>query len=120
MTVKKRLILYLKSIDLSQQKFERICSFANGFVNNIRVSISPDKLQSIALHFPELNIEWLLLGVGNMLKTGTTSKENLSLMQLHQENMKLSEEIGRLKAELAQLKKEVVRTEDNVEDADVV
>ena len=41
---------------------------SNGYVNNIRKSISPEKLQSITLTFPELNTEWLLTGRGEKIK----------------------------------------------------
>ncbi len=47
----------------------------SGYVNNIRVSIQPDKITSIALHFPELNTGWLLTGEGEMLKSNFTQSD---------------------------------------------
>lgn len=35
---------------------------SNGYVNNIRSSIQPDKLQKIAENYPMLNIAWLMIG----------------------------------------------------------
>ncbi len=67
-TVKQRLIRYIKYKSLSQGKFEKKVGLSNGFVNNIRVSISPEKLQKISLQFPELNQSWLLTGEGDMLR----------------------------------------------------
>ena len=68
--VKERLVAFLKYKKLSQAKFEKAIGASNGFVNNIRQSIQPDRLQKIALLYPELNISWLLVGGigGNMLK----------------------------------------------------
>ena len=66
-TVKQRLILFIKYKNLSQKKFERLCGLSNGYVNNIRQSIMPDKLQIIARQFPELNKSWLLTGDGEMI-----------------------------------------------------
>ena len=66
-SVKQRLISFISYIKLSQSKFEKEISVSNGYVNNIRQSISPDKLQKIALRFPELNIAWLITGDGDMI-----------------------------------------------------
>ena len=35
---------------------------SNGYVNNIRTSITPDKLVKIAQAYPDLNISWLMIG----------------------------------------------------------
>lgn len=67
MSVKQRLIQFLKYKGLSQSEFERECSISNGYVNNIRVSIGDKVLQKIALRFPELNIVWLKMEVGEMI-----------------------------------------------------
>lgn len=69
-TVKERLILYIKYLGIGQRKFEVKCGLANGYINNIRQSITPEKLQKISLHNPELNTGWLMTGEGEMLKSG--------------------------------------------------
>lgn len=66
--IKKRLRDFISYLDIGQAKFERECGLANGYVNNIRQSITPDKLQKIALRYPELNKGWLMTGEGEMLK----------------------------------------------------
>ena len=60
--VKDRLLAFLAEVGMSQAKFEKECGMSNGYVNNIRQSIQPDKLQRIALRFPALNIAWLMIG----------------------------------------------------------
>lgn len=60
--VKERLIAFLSDIGMSQSKFEKTVGMSNGYVNNIRTSIQPDKLQRIAQKFPALNIAWLMIG----------------------------------------------------------
>ena len=69
MTVKERLILFLKSQKIGQSSFEKKVGLSNGYVNNIRKSIQPDKLQKISLIYPQLNIGWLIAGEGEMMKT---------------------------------------------------
>ena len=69
--VKERLVRFLKYKNLSQSKFEKMCGMGNGYVNNIRSAIGPNKIPTIVRQFPELNIAWLVLGEelgGPMLK----------------------------------------------------
>lgn len=72
-TVKQRLIEFLKSKNISQSKFEKQIGVSNGYVNNMRKSLQPDKLQRIALNYPELNTGWLMTGEGEMLKPSNSS-----------------------------------------------
>ena len=68
--VKERLVRYLGHKGLAQGKFEKSVGMSNGYVNNIRQSIQPDKLLKIAQNYPDLNIAWLMIGSlgGQMLK----------------------------------------------------
>lgn len=69
--VKGRLIQFIKYKGLSQAKFEKSCGLGNGYVNNIKSTIGPNKILNILRQFPELNIGWLVLGEelgGPMLK----------------------------------------------------
>ena len=67
-SVKERLIEYLSYKGVSKATFGRSIGVSGAYVTSIRKSIDKDKLQSIALHYPDLNIEWLLYGEGSMLK----------------------------------------------------
>lgn len=67
-TVKERLKEFIKLKKISVNKFEQACGLSTGYVGNIRVSIQPDKIKSIAHIFPDLNTGWLLTGEGEMLK----------------------------------------------------
>lgn len=71
MSVKQRLTDFAKSKERSVRAFEISAGLNIGYINAIRVSIQPDKLQSIVSHYPDLNTEWLLTGEGEMLKTDT-------------------------------------------------
>lgn len=68
MTVKERLVQYIKSKGLSNSEFCRRIGVSNAFISSMRRSMQPDKTESIALNFPDLNISWLLTGKGEMLK----------------------------------------------------
>lgn len=60
--VKERLLAFLNDAGMSQARFEREIGTGPGYVNNIRSSIQPDKLQRIAQKYPALNITWLMIG----------------------------------------------------------
>lgn len=68
MSVKERIIEFIKYRKLSQSSFEKTVGLSNGYVNNIRKSISDTVLQKIALAFEDLNPTWLRMGEGNMLR----------------------------------------------------
>lgn len=67
-TVKERVEIFLKAKKISKTDFGKAIGASNAFVSSMRKSIGPDKLQSIASAYPDLNIEWLLTGEGQMLK----------------------------------------------------
>ena len=68
-TVKERLIEYLKCKGISKTEFGERIGVSNAYVTSIRKSIQPDKLQAIALNYPDLNTSWLLTGEGEMLNS---------------------------------------------------
>ena len=67
-TVKQRLIKFIEAKKISINRFEKETGLSTGYVNNIRVSMQPDKVQKIAQKFPDLNTGWLLTGEGDMIK----------------------------------------------------
>ena len=71
-TVKERLEFFLKSEKISNSEFGRRIGACASYVASIRKSISPDKIEGIAENWPDLNIEWLLTGEGEMLKIQST------------------------------------------------
>lgn len=61
----KEYVLY-KGIRVNQ--FEQLCNLSNGYVNQIKRSIGEEKLKTISRRFPDLNISWVLTGIGNMIQ----------------------------------------------------
>lgn len=75
MTIKERLIEYIKSEEMSICEFERRISAGNGYVSRIKNGIKSERLHEISLKFPRLNIEWLLHGNGEMLQNADKIQE---------------------------------------------
>lgn len=67
-TVKQRLREFIQSKGISTRQFCNTIGVSPAFVSNIVKSIQPDKIDSIAKHYPEINTGWLLTGEGQMLK----------------------------------------------------
>ncbi|MDR1897266.1 MAG: helix-turn-helix domain containing protein [Prevotellaceae bacterium] len=76
MSVKERLLEYIKYKKISNSAFCRAINVSNAFISSMRKSIQPDKIEGIALKFPDISIEWLLTGKGEMLKKDQPLKED--------------------------------------------
>ena len=67
--MKQRIKEYLKYKGVKIIDFSATIGVSNAYVSSIRRSIQPDKLTRIQQAYPDLNIEWLVTGRGNMLNT---------------------------------------------------
>ena len=101
MTVKERIRLFVKSQKISNTEFCQKIGVSNAFISSMRVSLQPDKIDSIALNYPQLNTTWLLTGEGPMLK------ENNSPINNNNMSMDEKERIGILEEALDIMKKEL-------------
>jgi|WetSurMetagenome_2_1015567.scaffolds.fasta_scaffold66538_3 hypothetical protein len=68
MNIKDRFKVLLSELKIGQGKFEEICGMGNGTINNIKLGISSPNLEKIMNVFPQVNIEWLISGRGEMFK----------------------------------------------------
>lgn len=66
--VKERLEDFLKFKKITKTEFGKRIGVSAAYVTGIRRSLSQEKISSIAREWPDLNIEWLLTGEGEMLK----------------------------------------------------
>lgn len=69
MSVKERIIQFINYKNITASQFCKSIGVSVAFVSSMRKSIQPDKVQSIANTYPELNISWLFTGGGNMLNS---------------------------------------------------
>lgn len=69
----RRLLQFLQAENITQAQFADILSVARGSVSHIlsgRNKPGYDFLESLLLHYPNLNLDWLLTGKGRMYKDG--------------------------------------------------
>lgn len=69
MNSKERLLKFIEYLSIGQGAFEKKCGISNGYINNNKGNIGASILNRIHDAYPELNIEYVALGSGNMLKT---------------------------------------------------
>lgn len=100
MSVKERLYSFLDDKNIRPSVFERRCGLSGGFCGKIGERITDGSLLLISKAFPELNIDWLKTGTGDMIKegidlTGFNPEANMIAMS------KMFEDIIRLGIETA-------------------
>ena len=66
-TLQERLKTFITSLDSSVLAFENKCGMAPGTVNKMTDKSRPKTLEKIHKQFPQLNMEWLQTGEGQML-----------------------------------------------------
>lgn len=75
MSVKERIKEFAKKEKGSVKAFENSINASNGYINSIQKSIGLDKLEAILEKYPNLNLEWLLTGKGEMIKASKVEKK---------------------------------------------
>lgn len=69
--VKNRISEFVKYKNVSRRQFLITCGFSESYFNNISKGISYEAIEKIKKAYPELNMPWLILGEGEMLKTAS-------------------------------------------------
>ena len=67
-TIKERLIKFLKFKDVLQIDFCKNLNVSHNYVSGIIKSIPSERLAQIMALYPDLNIDWLITGQGEMLR----------------------------------------------------
>lgn len=114
MSVQERLEIYIKSKGLGNYQFEMKVGLSQGYIKRVRNCLHPEKIKRIANVFPDLNIEWMIIGRGEMIKQNNQLYEN-ELMRLLQEKNAIQEDIiSSLRMELREEKnKRIALEKDN-------
>jgi hypothetical protein len=80
--VKERFMIFITYLNLSIRAFERNCNLNHTTIQNIKDGISSPNLAKIAAAYPDLSLDWLVTGQGEMLKSSvvqtTVSGDNVN------------------------------------------
>jgi hypothetical protein B2_07877 len=115
--MKERILQFIEYKRLSKNKFYKETGLSNGILDK-QGGISSDSLEKIYYVYPEINLDWLLTGKGEMLnKEGLVQQAHnniSSTITQHQtihapeEYQELKEENKRLAQENSQLKDKII------------
>lgn len=115
--MKERILQFIEYKRLSKNKFYKETGLSNGILDK-KGGISSDSLEKIYYVYPEINLDWLLTGKGEMLnKEGLVQQAHnniSSTITQHQtihapeEYQELKEENKRLAQENSQLKDKII------------
>lgn len=78
-SVKHRLLKYIEFKGLTKASFQKAAGLSNGYLDKLRQSPSPDKIEQISNAYPDLNRVWLLTGEGDMLIQDNAKAEEPSV-----------------------------------------
>lgn len=82
MDIKDRLKEIRDYAKMGQTNFEKHTGISSGYFNKVKGSIGSDTILKIADKYPEINLDWLITGKGEMLKSEeTTSPANLTVSE---------------------------------------
>ncbi len=119
-TLQDRLKQFITSLDLSVLAFENECGMAQGTVNKMTDKSRQRTLEKIRKHYPQLNMEWLQTGVGEMLNQPPSVDINLGLRLGGHSQMALRDitNIGDAKAQILILQERVKSLEKELKSKD--
>ncbi|SDZ81486.1 hypothetical protein SAMN05192529_10292 [Arachidicoccus rhizosphaerae] len=66
--IKSRILEFIESLPYGQDKFEKKCGLSRGYVNKLGDNMTAKTQAKIQNEFPELNMDWLIKGEGEMLE----------------------------------------------------
>lgn len=81
MEIKERFDSFIRYKGLSRRKFQNAIGVSNSYIQNISKGISNDVLNRISIQYPELNTNWLLTGIGEMLQSAERNEKSISVPQ---------------------------------------
>jgi len=122
--MKERILQFIEYKRLSKNKFYKETGLSNGILDK-QGGISSDSLEKIYYVYPEINLDWLLTGKGEMLKkeglvqqahnnisSTITQHQTIHAPEdyetLKQENKRLTQENSGLKDKIIQLMEEKI------------
>jgi hypothetical protein len=66
----ERIFMFIDYVDMSVHQFGNSVDLANGYLGRMRKnngSVGSDILEKILIEYPNLNAEWLITGIGEMI-----------------------------------------------------
>lgn len=106
-TLQDRLKYFISAIDLSVNAFENQCGMAQGSVNKMTDKSRQRTLDKIHKNYPQLNMDWLKTGEGEMINPATNIDIDLKMDGHSQMAFRDISNIGDVKTQIAILQERI-------------
>ena len=124
MNSKERLLEYLKYLGIGQNAFENSIGVSVAYISKLKGSIGSEVLAKIKRTYPELSIDWLVDGDGEMIRQNVTQNnqhgDNINTasgsISINKQDDALKEECERLRKENGRLKDELLKAKQTIID----
>ena len=75
--LKDRLDLIIKELGLSGRQFEKECGLPHGSYSSISDGVGANKLKQILIKYPQISLDWIIMGDGDMFKKNESQIEKI-------------------------------------------
>ncbi|MFQ8861325.1 hypothetical protein [Alistipes putredinis] len=75
--LKDRLDLIIKELGLSGRQFEKECGLPPGSYSSISDGVGANKLKQILIKYPQISLDWIIMGDGDMFKKNESQIEKI-------------------------------------------
>lgn len=97
--IRERILKYLTEKDISKYKFYQTTGFSNGFLDK-NSTIGVDKCEIIISCYPDISLNWLITGKGEMLISSNKDADGIK----HEEKVEwYNEQLNRKASALAEM-----------------
>lgn len=114
---KERLLKFLRHLGVGQNRFSKQAGISSGNIAHWRNGVIPPKsLEKIRMAYPELNVNWLLTGEGEMVKNDDSNPKGDELNTVFPISDDFKQEVCRLQEILLIKDKEIVELKQRIEE----
>ncbi|MDE6535887.1 MAG: hypothetical protein K2K82_07775 [Muribaculaceae bacterium] len=119
-TIQDRLARFLTEENISTQKFERLCNLGVGAASKLSLKSYATTYARIAKAFPQLNIDWLKTGDGEMLNPPSPLELNVDFKMSGQSQMAVGNitNMNDAKTQIAVLQERIKAMESQIAEKD--
>lgn len=116
--LKDRLLAIIQYLGLNKAEFEKLTGLSNGFVDKAGDNTRKSSLDRISNKFPEININWIRTGEGEMLKSGVSQNangDNNTQVAGNGNNVNTSSTLDKAIDEIAEQRKLVAKSQEQID-----
>ncbi|MBR1809535.1 MAG: hypothetical protein IJ776_09150 [Paludibacteraceae bacterium] len=114
---KERLLQFLQHLGIGQNRFSKQAGISSGNIAHWRNGVIPPKsLEKIRMAYPELNVNWLLTGEGEMIKNNDSRPEKVEINTIFPVSDDFKQEVSRLQETLLIKDREIVELKQRIEE----